>query len=758
MKVATRVGLAMALFSACLALFSCSRNPEKAKAKYLNQGRGYMNKGQFGDAAIEFRNALRIDPRFVDAYYELAQAELAQHNWNAAYGSLEKAVDLDPTRLDARLSRGRLYLAARDFGNAESEADYILKQQPNEVGAYQLRGAALIGESKPDQALQAFAKIIELRPNDTSAYVTMALVEISLHRSADAEQHLKKATLVDPKSIQSYADLATLYRLQSRTADAQAVLQQGIKNAPNGTPLYIELASLLTVQGQKDEAEGVLGELRKQLPNSPEAAIAIGDFYFQHKQTDQALTEYRRGLGVAPQNIDIRKRLQEIYLSTGQTALASEMDNALMKDAPKDVSVRIDHGRLLMVQGKLQDAITSLRGVVADDATSPQAHYYLAMAFWQNGDLGQARNALLDSLKISQSVPTLQALTQLSFAQGDAADAQTYAQEIVQKAPANQEAHQLLAETLARQGKLQPAEQQVLAAEKLGPDEAIIHINLGQIYAAEKKWPEAQKEFELAVRLNSNSAVALGQLTDFLMARNQSAQALARVQQFVATNPSDPEGHVILGSVNLQLKNYSVAQTEFERAIQIDPKNVQAYMRLAKVADAQGQTDLAIAHYQKALDLQPKFPALATAIGNLYLTKQDFETARKYYAQALETDSNYAPAIANTAWVDAQEGRDLDVALSLAQKAKSLQPDMPSVTDTLAWVMYKRGNYTSATPLLRECVAKSPTSAEYHYHLGMDLVALGQKTDGKQELEAALRLKPDSVSEREIRQALAETN
>ena len=72
--------------------------------------------------------------------------------------------------------------------------------------------------------------------------------------------------------------------------------------------------------------------------------------------------------------------------------------------------------------------------------------------------------------------------------------------------------------------------------------------------------------------------------------------------------------------------------------------------------------------------------------------------------------------------------------------------------------MYKRGNYESAAPLLRECVQKSPNSAEYRYHLGMNLVALGQKATGKQELEAALRLKPDATSEEQIRQALTQLN
>jgi tetratricopeptide (TPR) repeat protein len=114
--------------------------------------------------------------------------------------------------------------------------------------------------------------------------------------------------------------------------------------------------------------------------------------------------------------------------------------------------------------------------------------------------------------------------------------------------------------------------------------------------------------------------------------------------------------------------------------------------------------------------------------------------------------------MANTAWVDAQEGKDLDVALGMAEKAKSLEPDVATITDTLAWVMYKRGNYANATPLLKECVQKSPGSAQFHYHLGMTLLAAGKKAEGKEQLEAALRLNLNSANTQQARKALDQTN
>jgi len=215
---------------------------------------------------------------------------------------------------------------------------------------------------------------------------------------------------------------------------------------------------------------------------------------------------------------------------------------------------------------------------------------------------------------------------------------------------------------------------------------------------------------------------------------------------------------MILGALHFQAKNNTAAQAEFERAIQINPKEVQAYLRIARIYESQNLTEAAIGEYQKALEIQPKFAALCAMIGNLYLDR-DLETARKYYQKALDVDPNFAVALANMAWVDALEGKDLDVALGMAQKAKSQMPELPSITDTLAWVMYKKGNYSGAVPLLEEAVKKAPASAEYRYHLGMTLVAAGQKEKGKGQLQAALQMKQLKATDAEqARQALAQAN
>ena len=748
-------------------LCSCARNPQKAKAKYLANGQNYMKKQQYASAVIEFRNALKIDPLFAEAHYQLAQADLAQQEWRGAYASLEKAIELDPHRMDARLDRGRLFLAARDWGGvtgagfkkAEDDADFVIQQDPKNVGAYQLLGAALISEQKPDQALAAFSKVAELTPNDAGAYVNMALVEIGLRRLPDAEQHLKQAVHIDPKLAQANLDLANFYRLQGKFSEAGEVLQAAIQASPDVPSLYMDWASILSGTGKPADADGVLDRLRNQLPKSVDAANAIAAYYVQRQQTEKALAEYRRGLTVSPNNLEIEKRMEELYLDSNQTDQATQLDAQLTKQAPKDVFVRIDHGRLLAAQGKSQDAVDDLQKTVKDAADSAQAHYYLGLAYWQNGGLPQANSELQEALHRSPGLPiALQSLAKLSIAQGDASGAQVYARELVQRFPSDVNNRLLLGGVYMREAQYVQAEEQFMTAKQLAPKQAAVHMDIAQLYNVQKKWAEAEKEFQAAIQLDSSNTTILGQYGDFLVSRQQLPKAIALVQKFVDNNPNHALGHGMLGHLQFQAKNNAAARAEFERAIQLDPKQVQAYLGLAQIYQAENQMDTAIAQYQKALELQPKSAMLITMIGNLYLDR-DLETARKYFQKALDVDPNFTVALSNMAWADALEGKDLDVALSMAQKAKSQMPELASITDTLAWVMYKKGNYSGAIPLLEEAVKKTPNSAEYHYHLGMTLVAAGQKDKGRSQLQASLQMKDlKDADAAQARQALSQAN
>ena len=737
-------------------VISCSSDPQKSKARYFASGEKYMKEEKYAEAALEFRNALRIDPGFVEAYYGLSQAAGAQHNWAVVRASLDKVIELAPGREDARLNRGRLYVAGRQFDKAEADANWLLSKNPNNAEAYQVLGAAYLGELKPEEALKAFSRVAELLPNDVNSYLSLALVNGALKREKDVEENLQKAVAVDPKSAKARIELANLYRMQNKLPEAQETLQAGIQNNPTAPALYTALANLLAEEGKRSDAEGVLEKLRAQMPKSADAAMAIGDYYLRTNATDKALTEYQRAISESPNNVEILKRTEDAYLSANRIPEATKLDSQLIREVPNDPLVNVLHGRLLLVQGKKQEAISTLENAVNGAPALLMGHYYLALAYWQNDQLGEANRELLEALKISPGAGlVLRSLVQLNLAQNHFPEAQVYAMELVRRNPNDVNGRLELGGIYLHEGNLALAEEQLTAANRVAPNEAKIHLNLGLLRATQKQWEQADKEFETANRLAPGELQIVSAYADYLVSRNQQQKGVSLVQGFVAKYPNEAQAHVLLATLEFDAENMGASQADLERAIQIDPKNVVAHVRLGGIYQAQHQTEAALAQYKAALALQPKSASLMTLMGNLYLGKNDLETARKYYAQALDADPDFPVANANLAWIDAEDGKDLDEALSRAQKAKSLMPEAASISDVLAWVMYKQGNYGGAIPLLKECVKKEPESAQYRYHLGLALLAAGQKAGGRNQLEAALQTNKLRPAEQEkARQAL----
>jgi tetratricopeptide (TPR) repeat protein len=335
----------------------------------------------------------------------------------------------------------------------------------------------------------------------------------------------------------------------------------------------------------------------------------------------------------------------------------------------------------------------------------------------------------------------LNSLSQLHLAMGNLPVAQEYAQRTVQLNPADAAAHSLLGTVFLRQRQFAKAREQFLSARKLVPQDPSVCVSLARTYIGEKKWADAEQQFRQALEMNPRYTQALAQFANFWVERGQRGKAEALVSEYLKNYPDDANGHYLAGSLSLAGEKYDAAILELDQAIKLDPNLVAAYIELGQVYQARNDLEAAIERYQKALSLQPKSAPLNALIGNLYLHKGDLLNAERYYQQALTVDQDFAVAASNLAWVYTKKpNANLDVALSLAQKARQLLPDVEPIADTLAWVYYKKGLYGSAVPLLQECVDKAPKSAIYRYHLGMALLGAGQKDKAREQLQAALRL------------------
>ena len=140
---------------------------------------------------------------------------------------------------------------------------------------------------------------------------------------------------------------------------------------------------------------------------------------------------------------------------------------------------------------------------------------------------------------------------------------------------------------------------------------------------------------------------------------------------------------------------------------------------------------------------------LLGALALLYTRTKDVEAADRAYREAVETDPNNAGVLNNYAYSLAEQGKQLDRALEMAQRAVDLSPDTASFLDTLGWTYFKTGDYEKALHFIRRAAEAGNASAAVYEHLGDVYKALGDPAGANDAWKTALRLNPDSPSLRQ---------
>src|SRR5206468_5246811 len=127
----------------------------------------------------------------------------------------------------------------------------------------------------------------------------------------------------------------------------------------------------------------------------------------------------------------------------------------------------------------------------------------------------------------------------------------------------------------------------------------------------------------------------------------------------------------------------------------------------------QGEADEAIACYRKAIELDPKNARAHLRLGNAFRAQKKWDEALAEYRQALEIDPKDAGArdalawgMNNLAWALATHPeparRDPGRAVSLATEAVELKPQEGIIGNTLGTALYRAGRWKDATETLEK--------------------------------------------------------
>ncbi|MBA3061770.1 MAG: tetratricopeptide repeat protein [Atribacteria sp.] len=100
---------------------SYQENEKSMVPLYTDLGNNYMRAERYKPAEITFKNALKIDPKYVNAHYGLAGAYLRQNKLDEAQEELQKIIELAPDSREAQYARDTIQKIAQEKLKAQPE-------------------------------------------------------------------------------------------------------------------------------------------------------------------------------------------------------------------------------------------------------------------------------------------------------------------------------------------------------------------------------------------------------------------------------------------------------------------------------------------------------------------------------------------------------------------------------------------------------------------------------------------------------------
>jgi tetratricopeptide (TPR) repeat protein len=196
------------------------------------------------------------------------------------------------------------------------------------------------------------------------------------------------------------------------------------------------------------------------------------------------------------------------------------------------------------------------------------------------------------------------------------------------------------------------------------------------------------------------------------------------------------------------------AETSFRAVLESDPSHLPAYAALGQLYFKEQKLEAAVREFEALSARNPKNVGSLIVSGMLLESMGRKADAQKRYERALQIDPTSPVAANNLAWMYAESGGNLDVALQLARTAHSKLPNSPEIGDTLGYIYYKKSLYPQAIQILKETVSKEPTKHSAHFRLGMAMAKSGDKTGATLHLKQALALNSTFEGAREASETL----
>jgi tetratricopeptide (TPR) repeat protein len=185
--------------------------------------------------------------------------------------------------------------------------------------------------------------------------------------------------------------------------------------------------------------------------------------------------------------------------------------------------------------------------------------------------------------------------------------------------------------------------------------------------------------------------------------------------------------------------DYDRAIADFDQAIRLDPKYAFAYDGRGNAHYSKNDKYRAFADFDKAIQFDPRFAGAYNDRGNVYYDQQEYDRAIADYDQAIRLDPEYAFAYNGRANAYNVKN-DFDRAIADYDQAIRLDPKNPFTYNGRGGAYDGKEDYVHAIADYDQAIRLDPKYAHAHYGRGMAKLKSGDTAGGNADIATARQM------------------
>ena len=429
----------------------------------------------------------------------------------AAFGELTKAVEIDPTIQDAQLKLGEFYLLSQKPKESKEHADIVLAMSPQDPKGHLLRGRSLIIEKEFEEGIRELKQTLEWDPDNEQIYVDLAKAFLAMKKPGEAKDILEQGLQQNDASIMLILAKADVLLVPGERQEAEAQFQRALELDVENDELYAKFGIYFLATQQWEKTEEVYLKFATQKSMSETPQLLLGEYFTFLGAGSKALEHFKNAAHLNPDSKPSQHAVMNFYLDNRQWDDAETLVSAALQENENDLVARVFQGRLLLGQGKADEAIPIFQRVIKDEPNQVMAHQYLGVAFATQKDIPQALQELNEAVKLDPKDRGIRkALAFVWMAEGSYGMAIEEAQQAVRLNARDVQAVHLMGQAHLRNKDTSIAKKVYEAIVKQIPQDAVAHFQLGLLARQEKNHEAAIEHFEEALTHNPRFVQALG--------------------------------------------------------------------------------------------------------------------------------------------------------------------------------------------------------------------------------------------------------